>query len=175
MKKTILPLMFLLFACYTVKTIPLKGKYPDTPIVYTSEKSFNEVWDNIIDLFAQRGLSIKIIDRTSGLIISDKSKLSYSFENKKGFIAHPDAYVVLQMIMDNYSDKPFRPEIVTGEWNIRIKAVDGKTSININLNNIYATYGAAYYSTYSHSVVQPVDVRGVTTGVFEKSIFDIVK
>ena len=175
MKKCIYLFLILFSSCAAPKVIALRGNYPQTPMVFYSDKSFDKVWDNIIDMFAQRGLSIRIIDRTSGLIISDKSKLTWSFENKAGVIEKPQAFVVLERIMQSYEDQPYRPTIVTGEWNIRIKQMENKTSINVNLTSIQATYGTAYYSSVTHSVMTPVDIAGKTTGVFENNIYEIIK
>ena len=66
------------------------------PIVSNSDQPFEKVWENVIDYFAQNGIPIRIIDKSSGLIISDKAKLSFTFENAKtGKMNHPDHFVVL--------------------------------------------------------------------------------
>lgn len=165
----------MLSGCAVSKVIPLKGSYPQTPIISSTDKPFDKVWDNIIDYFAQKGIPIRIIDRSSGLIISDKASLSWSFEDKNGALKSPHAYVVLQTILDKMHEKPFIPASVTGEWNVRIKNADGKTTVNVNLYNIEATYGSYYYSVYTHSMITPVKVDGKTTGVFEQTIYDAVK
>jgi hypothetical protein len=167
--------IFLLQSCFTQKVIPLKGTYPPTPIVYNSDNSFDKVWDKTIDYFAQNGIPIRIIDKSSGLIISDKSKLSWSFEDKKGKIENPNVFVVIPSVMDVDRGRPFKPESVMGEWNIRIKSSGSGSSINVNLYNIQATYGRSYYSSYSHSIIEPITLEGRTTGMFEKELSDMVK
>ena len=160
---------FLLNSC-SLKFYPLKSQYPPTPIVGYSDKSFDKVWDNIIDLFSQKGLSIKIIDRSSGLIIGSQSLLPASYENKNGELYFKEAYLVVQknnMESENGRKKP-RFDI-SGEWNIRIKNDNGKTSININIVNIVALvprYGGG---------TDPIDPHARTTGIFEKLIFDTIK
>ncbi|MEO6313565.1 MAG: hypothetical protein ABIX01_11920 [Chitinophagaceae bacterium] len=168
----LLPVFVILHSC-SMHIAPLKGTYPKTPIVYTSEKSLDKIWDNIIDMFAQKGLSIKIIDKSSGLIVSEKSRLSWSLEKKDGSLFDSTNYVVLEKVSAKGSKYFYTPTRVTGEWNVRIKA-DGKlTYININLTNIMATYGSAYYS--NGRIVEPVEIVGRTTGVFEKSIYEMIK
>lgn len=169
-------------SCTPTKVIPLTGTYPTTPIVFYSDKSFDKVWDNIIDMFAQKGISIRTIDRTSGLIVSDKTKLSWTFEDfknekhkrSKAIKFDPLAFVVVERIMNTWTSYPFIPDAVTGDWNIRIKKDGDRTSINVNLNNIYAVYEMDYYRE-THLAIAPVEVKGKTTGVFEKTIYDIVK
>lgn len=183
MKKLLCLFSVISFAsCMSIKVIPLSGTYPTTPIVFYSDKSFDKVWDNIIDMFAQKGISIRVIDRASGLIVSDKSKLSWTFEdfkngkNKKDrhIKFDKDAFVVLEQMIDPWRKRPFTPDPVTGDWNVRIKKDGDRTSINVNLNNITATYERDYY-TQNHLTFAAIEVKGKTTGVFEKMIFDIVK
>jgi len=152
-----------------------KGEYPATPIIQASNKSFEKVWDNVIDYFAQNGIPIKIIDKSSGLIISDKARLTWSFENKKFQLVNPAAFVVMPQILDKFNEKPYKPQYVTGEWNVRIKAVGDKTTVNVNLYNIEGLYFEGYYSYYAHSAVMPVKIDGRTTGVFERKFFESVQ
>jgi len=174
-KKTPFLLLLFFFAC-SPKIIPIKGTYPQTPIIYYSDKAKDQVWDNIVDMFAQKGLSIKIIDKSSGLIVSDHSKVTWSHENKNGQLIRKDAFVVIPGIYDRSSEKLIKPDYITGEWNIRIKEENGRTSININLVNLTATYqGSTDYYTYTKNRAKVVDIDGRTTGVFEKIIYDIVK
>lgn len=74
-----------------LKIIPIKESYPNIPMVFQSDKSFEQVWDNLIDLFAQKGLSIIIIDKSSGLLISNRSKLASTYEMKNGKLNNPGA------------------------------------------------------------------------------------
>lgn len=45
----------------------LTGSYQEAPTVISSSRSFDKVWDTTIDYFAQKGISISTIDRSSGL------------------------------------------------------------------------------------------------------------
>ena len=83
-------LLFFVASCASTKinVIPLKGTYPVTPIQITTEKKFDEVWEKLVDVFAQKGLSIKIIDRSSGLIVSDRSLLTATVENNDGSLLY---------------------------------------------------------------------------------------
>jgi hypothetical protein len=178
MKKFLIYFSAILFfssAC-TPKLYPLKGTYPPTPIIYNSSNTFEKVWEKTIDFFAQTGLPIRIIDKSSGLIISEQSKLTWSFEDKKGILKNSKAYVALPSIMNQDAGKPWEPSLVTGKWNIRVKALpEGGCSVNVNLYDIEATYGRAYYSYYSHGIIEPIKLDGRTTGLFEKDLSDLVK
>ena len=166
---------YLLIACLflsscSLKYYPLKGSYPTPPIVDYSDKSVDAVWSNIIDLFSQRGISIKIIDKSSGLIISSQSEILSTYENKKGEPINPNAYVVVErnnMEEQEARKAPLYP--VLGEWNIRIKADNGRTSINVNIVNISSERQGGYGRT------EKFDPHAHTTGVFEKLIFEKIK
>lgn len=169
----LLGITFSLVNCSS-KLIPIKGTYLKPPYEVTTDKSFDEVWDKLIDLFAQKGLPIRIIDKNSGLITSDKSILTVTTETKDGKLKDPTAFIVVAQI---YEPGPNRIapvsglSDVTGEWNVRIKNVNGKTSININIVNIkYQVYDA--YSRFYKDVLL---ANYQSTGVFEKLIADIIK
>lgn len=187
--KVLLPLFsFLLIACSpTQKIIQLKGSYPVPPIEITSSKSFDEVWDKLIDLFAQKGLSIRLIDRSSGLLISGAATLVTTIEDKNGNLMDSTAHIVVakrydatahryvpitKVIAGPYVSKSYidKPDPVYGEWNVRIKKAGTGTSINVNVVNTIYTY---------------VDAKGIpydrklslykTTGRFESMIANIIK
>jgi len=175
MKKLSYAAIFLFCACAPTKIVQVKGSYPQPPIITISKDSFDKVWGKTIDYFAQNGIPIRTIDKSSGIIISEKSKLSWSFEDKNGKIRKSNAFVVLSQIFNDMSAKPYVPSEVTGEWNVRIKPVDSGTLINVNLYNIQAIYGQIYYSHYTHTIIEPVKVDGRTTGVFEQGFENAVK
>ena len=120
------------------------------PIQITSDKSFDTVWNNLIDLFAQKSLPIKIIDRSSGLIISESALLKTTVEIKDALL-DPSAWIVLAKQhtagMPNdlpittggtYSgftgkNKKLQVNDVRADWNVRIKTHGYKTIINVNI------------------------------------------
>lgn len=173
MKKSLFTLILIslfLTSCTSYKTIPLKGNYLDKPYVIESEKNFNQVWSNIIDLFATNGISIKLLDKDSGLIVAEKTSFinNYTYENKEGLLENPNAYVIVNKVKgDALLDRSIIPVEIFGEWNVRIKeTVDNKTSININLNSLEA-WGINYNSRYFFLIK--------STGVYENLIAEFIK
>ena len=153
------------------KITPLKGTYLDKPFEIISDKSKDQVWDKLIDFFAQKGLSIKIIDRSSGLIISDRSALTWTFEDSKGKVIDPLAWIVIEKTVDPGPNKVIKPSSVAGDWNVRIKELsNNKTSINVNLVNIKAK--REYVSKYG---VSEYEIKALSTGNFEKLISEQIK
>ena len=181
MKKIILKSVFLfassllLTSCMTLQPLPLKGTYLDKPYEVVSDKKFEQVWTNIIDLFATKGLSIKLIDKSSGLIISEKTSFinDYSFEDKTGKLENPNASVVIEKITYSGYNQSVKPEKITGEWNIRIKDNgNGKTIVNVNLTNIDAT---TFIAGSQYSPARNLTFNGKSTGKFEELITTLVK
>ncbi len=180
LKKTlsILAVAIFLTSCSS-KFIPLKSKYPTEPYIIETTRSKEDVWDAIIDLFAQKGIGIRIIDKQSGLIISDsKLELAVTTEDKSGKLIDPNAHVVAKSFYDPGPNKTVKPSFSIGEFNIRIKEAGGKTIININLLSIQTSYG-----DYIFPQKYRVDIRsgnanqkeGISLKNFEKEIAAYIK
>jgi hypothetical protein len=173
MKYIVLLSLMFLFSC-SVKVIPLKGNYPKPPFQKETNISPEKVWDRIIDLFAQKGYSIQIIDHSSGLITSKQVKLRWSYENKYGKLDLPDAIVAIQKVVDK-SGHAFNPSQVLGEWNIRIKPTpSGGTLININLVNLQYSPPLTSYNGNNNVPLFFKEGHCVSTGNFEQQVFEMI-
>lgn len=176
MKKiyTICALAIFCFASCKIKAIALKGEYPNQPMAISTDKSFEQVWSNLIDLFAQKGLSIKVIDKSSGLIVSERTAIPVSIEDKKGRLKDPQAYLAVPKIYVYNLEKPINyrggeVNAVTAEWNVRIKATGNGSVVNVNLVNPSYTYQG------SKSSKTELIVGAKSTGIFENYIADQIK
>ena len=170
MKLITLSLIVLVLTSCAVKIYPLKGKYQDGPFMQVSNNPIDTVWDKLIDLFATKGLPIKIIDKSSGLIISDKAALLATNEDKNNKLENPGAGVVLEKVYNPGTRTFIKPGTVVGEWNVRIKAnANGGTTINVNLVNLKDVY--TDLKGFTNERVS----KAISTGVFEKVIFDYIK
>jgi hypothetical protein len=108
-------LVILLIQC-SPKIVPIKITYQIKPFEAISDNNKDVVWDKIVDFFAKNGLSIKLIDRSSGLIVSDATKLTYTHENAKGDVLNPLAWVVLNKVYKAGNRLYIEPLTITGEW-----------------------------------------------------------
>jgi hypothetical protein len=175
-------LLLVLLASCDPKIYPIKGTYPATPMVFNSDNSFEKSWDKLVDIFAQKGLTIKIIDKSSGLIISSNSRMPATPEDSKGNPKNPNAYIVVPSVKSNNQIKPIsgsnqgpytsKSKViyypVYGEWNVRIKPNGNGSTINVNITNVtYEVPGATNRYTSLR------DYR--STGVFEKELADLIK
>lgn len=167
----VISLMLILSGC-SIERYELSGDYSNEPTIITSTKSFDSVWSNVIDLFATKGLSIKIIDKSSGIIVSEKSSFldHYTFEYK-GKLEYPKKWIVLESIY--VMGNQWEPDKLTAEWNVRIKSIpSGGCTVNVNLTNIEAT---KHFDASKYSAASNYDIKGYSTGVFENKIASIVK
>jgi hypothetical protein len=170
MKTFLFLLTICLAGCMSIKTVPLKGAYTNGNFEKTTDKSKDQVWDNIIEFFAKNGLPIKLIDKASGLIVSSESELTWTFEDKKGQLLKPDAWIVIAKQINPNNQKPIKPTIITGEWNIRVKQ-NSPTETLINVNLVSPKYVTAFTQVatqFSKGTFQ-------STGNFENWIYNTIK
>jgi hypothetical protein len=184
MKRLIL--LALIFCSCSVTNYPLKGSYPNTPMVFASNNTFENTWDKLIDVFAQKGLSIRLIDKSSGLIISTTSAMPASAEDEKGRLVDRSAYIAVPswrfgggqrqaisgQVSTGYnknSKAKFRE--VYGEWNVRVKPSRDGSTINVNITNV--NYYEYDQKTKTKIFLPLTDYH--STGVFEKLLSDMIK
>ena len=163
--------LFLLTGCF-MTLIPLKGNYEKGPYIITTQKSFDQVWDKLIDLFAQGGIPIKIIDRSSGLLISEATRFTSTIELNDGTLEYPNASIVIPKYYDKGSRKYYPItyfQEIRAEWNVRVKKTDNGTSINVNILN------AKYYNIEKKTFMDFGQSNFNSTGVFEKFIANAIK
>lgn len=160
--KHLLILSLLLLSTSCMPLVNLKGSYVDGPYQFTVDKPMDQVWTKIIDVMTDNGFAIKNVDKASGFITSDPHSFvgKYSYETEDGRLNYGAAYVVIPRVRNGFNIT-FPPTDVTGSWSIRVKEVDSKTSVSINLTNIK--------SFYTHTKGN-YSLQGKSTGVFEKTI-----
>ena len=151
------------------KYIPLQGRYLEEPYVVYSEKSFDEVWDNVVDVVATMGFPIKLLDKQNGLLVCERMSLlsAYSQEDKAGRLKNPDAYVVVPNV-ENASFYNVEPYELSGVANVRIRAEGKRTKINVNLNAFTISVGAG-----NNTERYTADLR--STGRFEQGVAQMVE
>lgn len=161
--------LLLIVSCITVlsscTSMKLTGNYPDPHYFIETSDSFDDVWSRVIDYFAYAGVPITTIEKSSGLIVSSKvSFIDHYTTEKRGIPSDPNAYVVIPNLGALYLMTGTLT--ITGDWNVRIKESDGKTSININLINIDCYY------TSTDRMGNTTKIPAKSTGKFEQSLLD---
>jgi hypothetical protein len=137
MKKILsfLIIVFLMSSC-RIEYTPLKGNYPsDYTVVFN--KPADDVMTDVIEYCLKNNISIKAIDRKSGLIMSEPYRIdAFTFENPNGMPEDSSARVIIGR--EKLKDYTFEPEVVYTDIIFRVKEEDNKTSMTIMLANTSA-------------------------------------
>ena len=111
-----------------------------------------------------------MIDKSSGLIISSETELTWTFENNKAQLIKPNAWIVIAKQINPNNNMPIKPTMISGEWNIRIKQQSQtETLINVNL------VSPKYITAFSQIATQFTKGTFQSTGVFENWIYNTIK
>lgn len=166
MKKliTFITVSILLQSCASGSEIGLKGNYQN-PNTFYFDRNENEVWSGLMAVLCDKGMSVKSMDKSSGVIFGDKYDFTNqsSAENAKGQLVNKDAFIVSQYVVftgTNY----ILPNQISADWNIRIFKAEGKTALKVSVKNIVSKYTLSQSSIY--------DAK--STGNFEKLIADSI-
>lgn len=159
-------LSLLLIACVMsacdLQFTPLKGNYPADYSV-TFDKPADEVITDVVEYCFRQNISLKTIDRKSGLVISEPYKIkTYTFENPDGTLQNSGAIAVIGREEFNPSkNDPDEPSSVYADIMFIIKEEDNKTTMTVRLANI-----AAYLFEGKYGCMREVK----STGLLEKQI-----
>lgn len=155
----VIPVITILDGC-NPSVIPLKGNYAESSVEIVSTRSVDSTWLTITQLFSEKGLSIKKIDKWKGLITSTKSSFIpvYTFEYKNGSLVQPEAWIVLKEIFVN--KKKWNPKDIFCKWNIQITGT-GKGISTIKIDPIVIC-------TYYPNRFTSMEEQGQSTGKLEE-------
>ena len=143
-------------------SIPIKGKYVDTPSEITLTKSADSIWLKITDLFVAKGLRVKSIDKNKGQIITTKTSFisAYTFEGEDGQLEEPQAWVVLPKVF--LKKNQWVPKKIYSQWSIKISGMTrGRTMVKVD---------PIVICTYYPNGITSVETRGQSTGTLETLI-----
>lgn len=174
MKKALFILLFL--SSCAPKIIPLKSTYDVKPFELTTPSDFETVWGKIIEMFAKKGIGVKIIDKSSGFIVAQNTSAPITTENKYGKLVDSTAWAVTPKLYDPGTRKYYYAKEGTIEWNIYIKRnTDNTTTININLIDISTVTSVYSLGNIVAPTAKTFKTRALTTGVFEKQVAEQIK
>ena len=97
--------VFLLSSCVTGFQVKEFAKDTYSNVSFYSEKSKQSIWDKVIEIFAVKGIPINVLEKDSGIIVSERVSFikSYTFEDNDGNLEKKNAFVICQR--SNYKDK----------------------------------------------------------------------
>lgn len=155
------------------KTTPLKGVYQDKTYNFVTSDSKEKVWNKLLDFFTTEGLVIKTIDKTSGLIVTDITSFlnSYTREAKDGSLIDSNAKVVYSKVRGQLTFAlTNKPDVITGQWIVRVKEQADTTIVGIKLANIDGRI--VLQDSSANRIVPEANYKLIvkSTGVFEKAV-----
>lgn len=155
----------LLNSCSTSKGL-LSNAY-NAQKTFTTKQSFDHVWDNVIDLFAENGITVTNMEKASGFIAANGIEFNdnYTVENKKDKHYNPNAYFIIP-------NGKFDTAKITANFNVRVRQNDDNTvTVSINLPNLT---GRTYKRDIWTGIPSVKDVEVASTGVFEQMLFALI-
>lgn len=175
MKKiTICLIAVLTISSCSIKTIPLKNDYSHKPFEFKTTSSFEDVWTKTIELFAKEGIGIKLIDKSSGLIIAQNNYADLTTEDNNGKLINPKAYGVTDKLFYQASNKYYYPKLGEMQWNIFIKR-NNDNGCTININVIEIVTSSLYTTKGNSTPIIGEKKKAYSLGVFEKQIANEIK
>jgi len=165
--KNIYLLILLISIQSCARIVPLEGKYQEVPVKSLFDASFEKTWEAVIDFISDTGQEVQLIDKASGLIISDmqgSSGMSLSNEDKKGVLINKNAVIAVDRLSSDYPKTNLTAHIATSTWTIRIKELKNKSlevSTLVHVKRVERIVGK-YVFKYN----------GKSTGNFERYLLD---
>ena len=110
------------------------------PVVISTNLSKEQVWQRLVGLFVGNSIPIKLMDKSTGFIQSERLGLGSHYALK-----HADdslAWALCETIKSPEGDSFYLfPQMINGELQVYVQEMaDGKTLLSINLMNLKAIY-----------------------------------
>ncbi len=117
---------------------------PIDPVVISTNLSKEQVWQRLVGLFVGNSIPIKLMDKSSGLIQSERLGLGSHYALK-----HADdslAWALSETVKSPEGDSFYLfPQIINGELQVYVQeTADGKPLLSVNLMNLKATQREPY-------------------------------
>lgn len=120
-------------------------------------KPVDEVWQQTVEIMANRGIAIQAIDRKTGLLVSTKQSFLNSYSKGKNIDKKS------MVILDGGVKEA--PSVVSGYYNIIIKPDGNRTLILISIVNL-----EAYYEKEMRGYKKQYHFEARSSGLFEKEM-----
>lgn len=136
--------IFFIAAIVSLNSAATTRLKPVDPIVFSINLSKEKAWQKILDLFVANSIPIKLMDKSSGLIQSEKIGLGshYTLKNADDGTVWALCEVVNVATNDNFY---LYPQTINTELQVYIReATDSTVLLSINLMNLSAKHHDAY-------------------------------
>jgi hypothetical protein len=154
---------------------PLNGEYTKTHFESTSTKSKDQIWSSVLDFFIEKGIIIKVMDKSSGYILSEPFSLlnSYTREYENGKPIDKNAAIVIGDISEGLTSKK-NPHLLTANVSVRLIEKEGQTNISISLLDLKCQYYSIRQNR-QENITNTINTPAKSTGVFENQLLSAIK
>jgi hypothetical protein len=129
---------------------------PPAPYTFTTTLSKDQIWRKIVTLFTHNGISIKVVDKNSGIIQSEKIGLG-THCNAEGQ-GDSTAWALFNRVPAGYYLQ--YPQLMNGELMLSVDEQQGKTHVSIQLFNLFAFHKDVFeetkYQIHSTQVLEKI-------------------
>lgn len=155
------------------KVYGLRGNYNVVTSIETNS-SFEDIWDRVIDFFAENNIPIATLEKASGIVVANNVNISESLisvENEQGKILDKKAWFVF----------PYEKKFVSGKvqcsFNVRVrKQENGKNYISVNLGGISGYKSVLVFNPVSLKTnITEQATACYSTGKFEADLLNLFK
>ncbi len=152
----------------------LRGNYTINKTSITTSSAFNEVWNKVIDFFAEQSIPIATLEKESGIIVASNITIKYPLcaaEDEYGDLTKPNAWFAFPYTKKGVNHK------VTCSFNVRVRETeDNKTYISVNISNISGEYQLEYIDNFFQKHLTPYTaIQCEPTGKFERDLLNLFK
>ena len=165
-----------LSSCDTYKTIPLPPTFKPDPVTIVKIPcvSKDQAWDRAARLFADRNISIKTIDKSSGFIQSNVLSFISAYQIDGENSPKYPPYVIEERNQERKIDggMVIQPLYVTGSLKIFMLNDSNQIEIRVNIEDLRINGKASQY--YSSVNITEMHYRAFSTGKLESEIADYI-
>lgn len=166
--------VFAISSC-SPKVYGLRGNYQTINSIETNS-SFDDVWNRVIDFFAESNIPVATLEKASGIIVASNVNIPetlVSVESEQGTIRDNNAWFVF----------PYEKHLIGGRaecsFNVRVREQgNGKTYISVNLGGIVGYKSVEFLNTLTlrkDVIKQVVPSQCYSTGKFERDLLNLFK
>ncbi len=144
----------------------ITNKKPVEPVVFSVKLSKEKAWQKVLDLFIANSIPIKLMDKTSGLIQSEKVGLGTHYALKG--MSDGSSWALCEAVPNGESDGYFLfPKTINADLQVYIREVDAENALlSVNLLNLYAETSDSYGDNHREFKVETSKILENTIGEF---------
>jgi hypothetical protein len=131
---------FLLLVCFCLNCEAVTHAKPIDPVVFSVKLSKEQAWQKVMDLFVANSIPIKLMDKSSGLIQSEKVGLGTHYALKGSTDSTVWAFCDALPSPEG-NDFFLFPQTINTELQVYVREIDaGNVFLSVNLLNSKAVY-----------------------------------